>query len=162
MSESTSDYQIDSTDRAILGALMADARRPYLEIARDIGVSGGTVHLRVRKLQEAGILRGTRAVVDFGRLGAELVAFIGITLGRAGKVAETLARLEELPQITQAHYTTGSYSLLIQVRVGSIGALREFLAEELQSIPSIAATETFMVLDSPIDRDADLAELCTG
>ena len=159
MADEPDEYEIDATDRAILSALMADGRRPFLEIARSIGVSGGTVHARVAKLQEAGILLGTRAVVDFARLGADVVAFVGVTLSRAGKVRETLEELEPLPQVTQAHYTTGSYGLLIQVRVKNIAALRDFLADELQSITSIAATETFMVLDSPIERDVSLDQV---
>jgi len=147
------EYQIDTLDRDILARLREDSRRSYLEIARELGVSGGTIHQRMGKMKEAGVVVGSRLDLDYRRLGYEVEALVGIRLARAGAAADTRTRLEEISEITEIDYTTGTYSLLVRVVARSMQDLYELLSGRLQSFADIQSTETFVVLDKALRRD---------
>ncbi len=149
-------YEIDNVDRQILHALRKDARRPFLEIAREITVSGGTVHVRFARLQEAGIITGTTLLLDYEKLGFDVTAFIGVNLKSASDYRKVLPELQKMPEIIEAHYTTGSYSIFIKVVTRSTRDLHDFLIEKLQSVDGIQSTETFISLERPIFRDIPL------
>ena len=150
------DYEIDNLDRLILRALVEDARRPFLEIARELDVSGGTIHQRYHKLREAGVVLGARAVVDYGRLGYSVSAFVGIILTKAGLSAQTQEHLRAIPEVVEVHYTTGTYSLLAKVVAKGVPELYAFLSERLQAVKEIQSTETFVILHTSIHRDPAL------
>ncbi|MCB1182087.1 Lrp/AsnC ligand binding domain-containing protein [bacterium] len=156
------EYRIDSLDRDLLTALREDSRRPYLEIARELGVSGGTIHQRMAKLKEAGIVTGSRLIIDYGRLGYDVTALVGIRLRRAGHSAAVRARLLEIPEITEMSYTTGTYSLLAKVVARNMRDLYELLSGRLQSFPEIQSTETFVILDTAVRRDPPLVAVGDG
>jgi Lrp/AsnC family transcriptional regulator for asnA, asnC and gidA len=107
-------YQIDNLDRGILDALMANARTAYAELAKQFGVSPGTIHVRVEKMKQAGIITGARIDVSPKQLGYDVCCFIGIILKSAKDYPSALARLESLEEVTEAYYTTGHYSIFIK------------------------------------------------
>lgn len=139
--------KLDKVDLAILRCLMADARRSFEDIARELIVSGGTVHVRVNKMKEAGIISGSQITIDHALLGYEVTAFIGINLRSAKDYPKARSYLERLPEIVEIHYTTGQYSLFIKVLTRSTKELHLFLTEKLQATPEIQSTETFISLD---------------
>ena len=145
--------ELDALDRNILLELQKDFRKPFQEIARDLGVSGGTVHVRYNKMKEEGYIKGGHLSLDPQRLGYNVSAFIGINLHNAKDVGAVLTRLKALPQIIEAHYTTGGYSLFLKVVAKNLPGLHKFLADELQAIPEIQSTETLISLDLAIDRE---------
>jgi Lrp/AsnC family transcriptional regulator for asnA, asnC and gidA len=147
------DYEIDDLDRKILRFLQIDSRKPFLEIARELNVSGGTVHSRVNRLRQEGIIRGSKIVVDYEALGFSVLAFIGIKLAEAGSFKKIQDELESIPQIVEVHYTTGSYSLFVKIAAQNINALYELLSDKLQSIKEIQSTETFVILNTSVSRD---------
>ena len=151
-----SHYEIDSIDRGILNILLGDARTPFLEIARKLNVSGGTVHQRVDKLKEAGIITGSTLRVSCERMGLGVTVMLGIHLHKAQRIDETVQALKSLPEIVEAYYTTGSYALFVKLHVSSIKAYHRFLVERLQTIESIRFTESFICLDMPIHRSVNL------
>ena len=155
-------YEIDNLDRSILRALVEDGRRPFLEIARDLGVSGGTIHQRVSRLRELGVLKGFKAVLDYGGLGFGVSAFVGITLANAGLSVQTRERLKAIPEIVEVHYTTGTYSLLAKILTRGIPDLYALLSERLQSITEIRSTETFVILQTSLERDPILDDPSVG
>jgi Lrp/AsnC family transcriptional regulator for asnA, asnC and gidA len=148
--------QLDDLDLAILDALRRDGRRPYLDIARQLRVAGGTVHQRLERLRQAGLVLGTRLVLARRPLGLDVTVLVGIHLTNAKAIHGVLARLEEMPEVLRASYTTGNYSLIIEVCVASIEAFHRFLIDKLQAIDEIRATESFVCLDVPIDRELPL------
>lgn len=150
------EYQIDSLDRRILQALRSDSRRPYLEIARDLGVSGGTIHQRMAKMKEHGVVTGNRLAIDYRALGYDVSALVGIRLARAGSSGEMMDRLKSMPEIVEIHYTTGTYGLLVKVVVRSMGELYEFLSGKLQAFEDIQSTETFVILETAVQREPEL------
>ena len=144
---------IDNLDRNILQHLQQNARLSYAEIAKQHQVSPATIHVRVEKMRQAGIITGAKLTVDPRKLGYDVCCFIGITLARAGDYPRALAQLKALPEVLEAHYTTGQYSIFIKVMVRSIDDLQRLLIERIQPIDEIQATETLISLQQPILRD---------
>lgn len=144
---------IDNLDRQILQHLQQNARLSYAEIAKQHQVSPATIHVRVEKMRRAGIITGAKLTVDPRKLGYDVCCFIGITLARAGDYPRALAQLKALPEVLEAHYTTGQYSIFIKVMVRSIDDLQRLLIERIQPIDEIQATETLISLQQPILRD---------
>ena len=133
-------YQIDNLDRGILEALMANARTAYAELAKQFGVSPGTIHVRVEKMKQAGIITGARIDVSPKQLGYDVGCFIGIILKSAKDYPSALARLNSLDEVTEAYYTTGHYSIFIKVMCRSIDALQHVLINKIQTIDEIQST----------------------
>ena len=150
-------YEIDDLDRKILSALIKDSRRPYLEIARELLVSGGTIHQRIDKMKEAGIIKGSQLTLDLKKLGHDVTVFLGIHLNESRDLANVLKQMEKLKEITEVHYTTGNYGLLIKVEAKSISHFHQFLLNHLQKIEGVRATESFISLDCPISRNITLS-----
>lgn len=145
-------YQIDNLDRGILTALMENARTPYAELAKQFGVSPGTIHVRVEKMKQAGIITGARIDINPKQLGYDVCCFIGIILKSARDYPAALEKLEQLPEVTEAWYTTGHYSVFIKVMCRSIDALQQVLINKIQTIDEIQSTETLISLQNPIMR----------
>ena len=151
-----SSIELDSTDIKILNFLQSDSRMSYQEIARIIKVSGGTVHVRVSKMKAAGLITGSKVTVDYSKLGLSVCAFVGINLVSAGDYPVVLKKLKTFCEVTEVHYTTGSYSLFIKIITTSTRDLHLFLIEKLQGISQIQSTETLISLDNPVVRDPKL------
>ncbi|ACY86353.1 transcriptional regulator AsnC [Edwardsiella piscicida] len=146
-------YPIDNLDRGILNALMQNARTPYAELAKNFNVSPGTIHVRVEKMKQAGVITGACIQVSPKMLGYDVCCFIGIILKSAKDYPAALARLESLDEVVEAYYTTGHYSIFIKVMTKSIEALQHVLINKIQTIDEIQSTETLISLQNPIMRD---------
>ncbi|MDU4091913.1 MAG: transcriptional regulator AsnC [Pantoea sp.] len=144
--------QLDNLDRGILNALLDNARTAYAELAKQFNVSPGTIHVRVEKMRQAGIIKGTRVEIDPKKLGYDVCCFIGIILKSARDYPAALAKLEALDEVVEAWYTTGHYSIFIKVMCRSIDALQLVLINKIQTIDEIQSTETLISLQNPIMR----------
>lgn len=144
---------IDNLDKNILRTLMDNARVSYAEIAKANQVSPATIHVRVEKMRKAGIIKGAKLKVDARQLGFDVTCFIGIILKQAGDYPRALTKLEALPEVTEAFYTTGQYSIFIKVMVRTIDDLQRLLIEKIQPIDEIQSTDTLISLQNPISRD---------
>ncbi|HLT95112.1 MAG TPA: Lrp/AsnC ligand binding domain-containing protein [Membranihabitans sp.] len=149
-------HELDQLDRQILAILMADAKIPYTDIARQLNVSGGTVHVRMKKLEETGIVEGARLQIDPSKLGYDIIAFIGIFLEKSSLYEDVINRLMEIPEVINAYYTTGNYSIFTKVVCKDTRDLRIVLSEKIQAITGIQRTETLIALEERIDRPIHL------
>ncbi|GEB72984.1 Regulatory protein AsnC [Pseudoalteromonas carrageenovora] len=145
-------YLIDNLDKHILHALMANARTAYAELAKKFNVSAGTIHVRIEKMKQAGIITGTQLMIDTKQLGYDVCCFIGINLSNARDYPQTLIKLEALEEVVEAYYTTGNYSIFIKVMTKSIDHLQDVLINKIQAIEAIQSTETLISLQNPISR----------
>ncbi|MBT0727838.1 transcriptional regulator AsnC [Rosenbergiella australiborealis] len=145
-------FQLDNLDRDILNVLLKQAKTPYAEMAKMFGVSAGTIHVRVEKMRQSGVITGTHIAVDHRRLGFDVCCFIGIILKSARDYPAALQKLEALDEVVEAWYTTGHYSVFIKVMCRSIDALQHVLVNKIQTIDEIQSTETLISLQNPIDR----------
>jgi len=148
---------LDDLDYQILNVLIKDSRISYLEIARQFHVSGGTIHVRMNKMQEMGLIKGTKLILDTSKLGYDVCCFIGIFLDKASSYPDVLEQLREIKEIVELHYTTGAYSVFIKVICKSIPNLQDLLMNKLQVISGIQSTDTFITLSQPIDRSISLS-----
>ena len=149
-------YQVDNTDLKILEILMQDAKRPFTEVAKKVFVSGGTVHVRMNKMEEAGIVEKTTLKVNYAKLGYDITAFLGIFLEKSALYDKVLARLKSIPEITNIHYTTGNYSMFCKIHCRDTNHLKEVLHDKIQQVDGIERTETMISLEESLDRNLDL------
>ncbi len=149
-------YQLDKTDLKILEILMQDAKRPYTEVARKIFVSSGTVHVRMNKLEEAGIVERTTLKVNYAKLGYDITAFIGIFLEKSALYDKVMTKLKGIPEITNIHYTTGNYSMFVKIHCKDTNHLKAVLHDKIQQVDGIERTDTMISLEESLERNLDL------
>jgi Lrp/AsnC family transcriptional regulator for asnA, asnC and gidA len=152
MKSSIENLKIDGIDKKILRFLMQDARKPILEIARNIGISGAAIHQRLRKLEKSGLIAGSKFIVNPKVLGYTTMAYIGIFLDKAMSNPAAVKQLEKIPEVLECHYTTGNWSILIKVLCKDNEHLMHLLNKKIQQIEGVSRTETFISLDQQIDR----------
>ncbi|TID15394.1 transcriptional regulator [Avibacterium paragallinarum] len=146
-------HHLDNLDKQILRVLINDARTPYVEMAKNFGVSPGTIHVRVEKMRQSGIIQGTKIRIDQRKLGYDVCCFIGIILKSAKDYEKVIAQLEKFEEVVEAYYTTGNYSIFIKVMTHTIAELHAVLATKIQLIDDIQSTETLISMQNPILRD---------
>ena len=144
--------QIDGIDKKILRALMQDARTPILEIARHVGISGAAIHQRLRKLEKAKLISGSKFIINPKVLGYTTMAFVGVFLDKAISNPEAVRQLKKIPEVLECHYTTGNWSIFIKVLCKDNEHLMHVLNSDIQSITGVSRTETFISLQQQIDR----------
>jgi Lrp/AsnC family transcriptional regulator for asnA, asnC and gidA len=149
-------YQIDDVDRKILTHLVNNARIPFLEIARECGISGAAIHQRVKKMEDSGIIEGSRFIVKPEALGLGVCAFVGVTLDHAHTYKTVVKDIEKVPEVLECHFITGAYTFLIKLRCTDHDHLMDILINTFQNIPGIAKTETFISLDQLIDKQINM------
>jgi Lrp/AsnC family transcriptional regulator for asnA, asnC and gidA len=145
-------YEIDSVDLKILNLLMEDAKIPYTEIAKKVFVSGGTVHVRMKKLEEMGVVIGTTLKMDYSKLGYDVTCFLGIYLTKSSLYYQVVEELKNIPEIVKVHYTTGNYNIFIKIHCKDTRHLRDVLHDKIQKVDGIERTETFISLEESLNR----------
>lgn len=148
--------KIDGIDKRILKMLMEDARRPVLEIARNIGISGAAIHQRLRKLEKSGLIAGSKFIINPKVLGYTTMAYVGIYLDKAMSNPIAVKELKKIPEVLECHYTTGDWSILIKVLCKDNEHLMHVLNNHIQQIPGVSRTETFISLAQQIDRQISI------
>lgn len=143
---------IDGIDKTILNYLMEDARKPILEIARSIGISGAAIHQRLRKLEKAGLIEGSKLMINPRVLGYKTLAFVGVYLDKAVSNPQAVKRLNEIPEVLECHYTTGNWSVFLKILCKDNEHLMNVLNKNIQAIEGVSRTETFISLDQQIKR----------
>jgi len=132
---------------------MMDAEISYADLGKQFFVSGGTIHVRIKKLEELGIVQGKRLAVDLKVLGYDVIAFIGIYLEKSSLYDSVAEALQKIPQIVRLNYTTGNYSMFAEIVCKDIQQLRFVLHDALQKIKGIERTETFISLEESFARN---------
>lgn len=145
-------YPIDSIDEQILNLLMENARMPFLEIARTCGVSGAAIHQRVNKLEEAGLFKGAKYIIEERALGYSTCAYIGVHFEKGSAYTSVIEELEKIPEIVECHYITGNYGLFLKIYALDNHHLMRILNTQIQNIEGISSTETFISLEQSIQR----------
>jgi Lrp/AsnC family transcriptional regulator for asnA, asnC and gidA len=146
------DYEIDNIDLKILALLSEDAKMPYTEVAKRVFVSGGTVHVRMRKLEEMGIVKGTTLKMDYSKMGYDITAFLGIFLEKSSLYDQVIKKLFSIPEIVTIHYTTGNYNIFVKLHCKDTNHLKDVLHDKIQKVEGIERTETIISLEESINR----------
>lgn len=147
---------IDKLDLQIIDAMMNDAGLSYAELGKKLFVSAGTIHVRIKKLQEMGLVKGTRMQVDIKKMGFDITAFVGIYLEKSSLYDTVAKELRKIPEIVRLNYTTGNYSMFIEIVCRDINQLKNILHDDLQKIKGIERTETLISLDEDFSRNVSV------
>ena len=147
-----SKINIDAIDRKILKFLIKNARMPFLEIARECGISGAAIHQRIKKLDESGVILGSRLMVDPRSLGFDVCAFIGIRLQDPTQNNTTVEQLRHIPEIVECHYVTGEYNLLIKLYCIDNEHLMNTIFEHILQIQGVSTTQTHISMNEVFQR----------
>jgi len=148
---------LDKLDLQIIQEMMEDAEISYADLGKKLFVSGGTIHVRIKKLEELKVVKGKRLSIDLKLLGYDVIAFIGIYLEKSSLYDSVARELKKIPQIVRLNYTTGNYSMFAEIVCRDIQQLRFVLHDELQKIKGIERTETFISLEESLDRNIVVA-----
>ncbi|HEX6333542.1 MAG TPA: Lrp/AsnC ligand binding domain-containing protein [Flavisolibacter sp.] len=148
----TPSLNFDKLDLQIIQQMLKDASVSYAELGKKLFVSAGTIHVRMKKLQEAGVISGLRSEVNLKKLGYDVIAFIGIYLEKSSLYDTVAKELRKIPEIVRLNYTTGNYSIFAEIVCKDIAQLRTVLHDELQKIRGIERTETFISLEESLNR----------
>lgn len=146
-------YQFDNLDKDILNILIKDATIPFTDIAKELVVSGGTIHVRIKKLRDLGIVKGAHYEIDTSKAGYDITAFMGIYLEKGSEYHDALAKFKKINEVVELHYTTGSYSMFAKIICKDTIHLRTVLNEKIQAIKGVQRTETFISLEQSIKRE---------
>lgn len=148
--------EIDGIDKEILRYLMEDARKPILQIAKKVGISGAAIHQRLKKLEDAQVISGSKFTLNHKVLGYKTMAFIGVYLEKAANNAQAVKELKKIPEVLECHYTTGNWSILIKIICRDNEHLMQLLNKKIQPIDGVSRTETFISLEQQIERQIQL------
>ena len=148
--------ELDPLDYKILEILVQDANLPYTEIGSRLDVSGGTVHVRMKKMESLGIVKGAQLLIDYSKIGWDITAFLGIYLDKSSLYEDVAKQLEQIPEVVNIHYTTGIYSIFAKIICRDTQHLREVLHDKIQRVSGIQRTETFISLEESLIRNTPL------
>lgn len=145
-------YELDTIDYRILNLLLSDARMAYSEIARQIQVSAGTIHVRMGRLEELGIVRRATISLDLLKLGYGTQAYVGVCLLSSAHFAEVAAQIQAIAEVTEAYFATGPYHIFTCIRCRDNEHLHVVLRDKIQQLEGVERTETLVLLDELFSR----------
>ncbi|GAA4935436.1 winged helix-turn-helix transcriptional regulator [Algibacter agarivorans] len=142
--------KLDEIDHQILDMLIDNTRIPFTDIAKKLLISAGTVHVRVKKMEESGIIRGSSLMLDYKKLGYSFIAYVGVYLNNTSQTKFVLERINEIPFVTVAHITTGKFNIFCKIRARSTEHAKEVIFL-LDDIEGVYRTETMISLEESIN-----------
>jgi Lrp/AsnC family transcriptional regulator for asnA, asnC and gidA len=143
---------IDALDEKILKLITRNARIPFLEVARECGVSGAAIHQRVQRLINIGVIEGSEFIVNSTKLGYNTCAYMGIYLDKAKYHKSVVEAFRNIPEIVECNYTTGQYAIFVKIQTKNNVHLKHIIDEKMQEIEGISRTETFIALETEFKR----------
>ncbi|MDO5017004.1 MAG: Lrp/AsnC ligand binding domain-containing protein [Porphyromonas sp.] len=144
--------KIDRIDIKIINMLIADARKPYMEIAEACDLSRAAIHQRIQRLIASGIITGSRTNIDFNTLGYKTLTYVGIVLERGSLYNSVVDQLEQILEVVECNYTTGPYTMLVKLYAKDNDHLVHILNDQIQMIEGVVSTETLISLKQSIHR----------
>lgn len=149
--------QLDSLDYKILKMLSLNARKPYLEIARECNVSGAAIHQRIQKLYAMGVIKGSESLINPSSVGYDTCAYIGFFLKDPSQFDEVVAKLKEIPEVVECHFTTGKYDLFIKLFARNNNHLLQLIHGKIQNL-GLARTESLISFKEVFKRQIPIIE----
>ena len=149
--------KIDDLDKQILETISQNARIPFKDVAVDCGVSRAAIHQRVQRLIDMGVIIGSGYHVNPKMLGYRTCTYVGLSLAKGSMYKEAIEELKNIPEIVEAHFTTGPYSVIVKLYARDNEHLMNLLNERIQEIPGVTATETMISLDQSIKKEIPIS-----
>ncbi|MDR1524205.1 MAG: Lrp/AsnC ligand binding domain-containing protein [Tannerella sp.] len=149
--------ELDNLDKKILNLIVDDARKPFLEVARECNVSGAAIHQRIQKLTNAGVIKGSEFILDNEKIGYETCAYMGIYLKDPEQFPDVTTSLMKIPEVVECHYTTGKYDLFIKIYAKNNQHLLSIIHNKLQPL-GLSRTETLISFKETFKRHMPISE----
>ena len=143
-------FKLDEIDHQILDMLIENTRTPFTDIAKKLLISAGTVHVRVKKMEESGIIIGSSLTLDYGKLGYSFIAYVGVFLNKTSQTTFVLERIAQIPYVTVAHVTTGKFNVFCKIRAQDTDHAKNIIFK-LDDIDGVYRTETMISLEESIN-----------
>jgi len=143
-------FKLDELDHQILETLIENARTPFTDIAKNLLVSAGTIHVRVKKMEDEGVIKGSTLSVDYNKMDYTFIAYVGIFLENSSGTINAIEEIKKIPEVTVAHLTTGKFSIFCKIRAKDTRHAKEIIFD-LDKIPDIKRTETSISLEEVIN-----------
>ena len=143
-------FKLDEIDHQILDMLIDNTRIPFTDIAKKLLISAGTVHVRVKKMEDAGIIKGSSLTLDYNQLGYSFIAYVGVYLQNTSQTKFVLQRINDIPFVTVAHITTGKFNIFCKIRARSTENAKDIIFM-LDDIEGVYRTETMISLEESIN-----------
>ena len=142
--------KLDDVDHQILDILIENTRVPFTDISKRLLISAGTVHVRVKKMEEAGIIKGSSLNLDYVKLGYSFIAYVGIFLDKTSQTQNVLDALTAIPFVTVAHITTGKFNIFCKVRASDTSHAKSIIFS-IDDVDGVARTETMISMEESIN-----------
>ncbi len=143
-------FILDEIDHQILDILIENARTPFTDIAKKLVVSAGTIHVRVKKMEDEGIIKGSTLTLNYEKMGYSFISHIGIYLDKTSKTKQVIASLRKIPNVTIAYITAGKYNIFCKIRAKDTTHAKEIIFE-IDDIEGVSRTETMISLEESIN-----------
>ncbi len=147
--------KIDEVDCEIILRLIDNARKPFTEIAKELLVSTGTVHQRVRKLESAGVINGYSLSINYHKFGYSLTVYVGVFVQTGYSAMKVIDQLNAIPEVTVADLASGTYSIFCKMRCRDTLHAKDILIA-MQSLEGIKGTETMIMLEERLNDNKRL------
>jgi|TARA_B110000305_G_scaffold132500_1_gene147883 Lrp/AsnC family transcriptional regulator for asnA, asnC and gidA len=145
-----SKFKLDEIDHQILDMLIENTRVPFTDIAKKLLISAGTVHVRVKKMEDAGLIKGSSLILDYNKLGYSFIAYVGIYLENTSQVQFVVERINDIPNVTVAHITTGKFNIYAKIRAKDTNDAKDIIFK-LDDIEGVYRTESMISLEESIN-----------
>ena len=150
---------LDATDRKILKFLVKNARMPYLEIARACGISGAAIHQRIKKLEDEGVILGSRMIVDPKMLGFDVCAFVNLRIQDPMMSISVAKKMKLIPEVVECHFITGTYTAMVKLYCVDNEHLMHTIFDNILRIPGVTSTQTYISLNEMFQREPHIDSL---
>ena len=146
---------LDPVNRRILAELLANGRIPMSELAAKVGLSKTPVTLRVRQMEEAGLITGYRAILSALKLGLTHVTYIEVKMSdtRQSALDRFNAAVRAIPEVEECYMIAGGYDYLLKVRSRDMMHFRQIMAEKISSLPCLHATSSFVAMEAVVEQN---------
>lgn len=149
--------QLDTLDYKILSTLSKNARKPFLEIARECNVSGAAIHQRIQKLTQTGVIQGSEARINPASVGYDTCAYIGFFLRDPSNFDHVVEELKKIPEVVECYFTTGQYDMFIKLYARNNDHLLHIIHEQLQKL-GLARTESLISFKEVFKRQIPIED----
>jgi len=143
-------FKLDVVDQKILDMLIENTRLPFTDIAKSLDISAGTVHVRVKKMEEAGIIIGSSLTLNYIKLGYSFIAYVGVFINKTSQTKFVLERIADIPYVTVAHITTGKFNIFCKIRAKDTNHAKNIIFQ-LDDIDGVYRTETMISLEESLN-----------
>ena len=142
--------KLDDIDHKILDMLIENTRTPFTDIAKKLVISAGTVHVRVKKMEQMGLIKGTSLILDYDKLGYTFIAYVGLYVNNSSQIKFIIERIKQIPNVTVAHITTGKFNVFCKIRAKSTTHAKNIIFK-LDEIEGVYRSESMISLEESIN-----------